>query len=1035
MSTLYLAFLGSPQILLNQQPVELSVAKMQALLAYLSLTRTPHHRDHLLSLLWAESHKDAARKNMRNRLWQLRQLLGEDVLTTLGDSMTLADWVQSDVAEFEAGMRQQLQLPVVESTTLRALLNLWRGPLLDGIHLSEAPDFEVWLTTERERLGQLYLRGLTALIQLCNSQEKWDEVVTLAQQGLRYDPLYEPFHQQLMTAFASQGQRSEALRQFEHLRTLLKREFEVDPLPETVALRERIAALPSEPIRTEPLPAQPQRAIPQPSVPAKYGALLTAHATLTPRNPPFIGRQEQVAALDLAYQQTLGGVRKVVLLSGEMGIGKSRLWQMWSSRLPADQLVLETRCLNTTQTVPLDPMRRLLDSPLCRQHFASVAATLLPVWQSGLLQLAPALQQSSLNVPVSIPSASEERLQVAEALTQFMRTFAAPRILFIDDLQWADEATLNWLLYFSDRMLDEPVLLVGTYRPEDAPPSLTRILAQWQREGILQRLQLPNFTRQESDDLLAALGSNTEMTEYLHSQSGGNPYYLTQLSDVAVDGIPSTLAELIQARLRYLPESVQPVLHAAAVLEPTIDLSTMRHTSQRGEEEILDALDFLQASGVLSERSERYEFTHPLVATVVRDGLSNGRRKLYHRRAAEGIATRYKDQLATVAGQLARHYSEAGETIEAARFAEMAGEEALRIGAHEEALAFFEQANRLEPTPARQLGIGLALNFVPGKLAEARQAMQQALEQSEAQGDCRGIVKAGLRLAASYIGTQDGAQVLYWTRRVLPDLETTDDPELQASAHYLMGTAKFRNGYSMSEAASHYATATKLVKEHKLESEIELMCWFEWGNLQLQMGEFAQAVEKFQIARQCAQRGQSILFEGLSLNNLAYALLQKGDLEAAQATIATGLAHAETYALLAARQYLFSTSGEIALAMGKIALAESQFQQALQLAEKYDNAAFVANLKAHLGRVAVAKGTWKEAEGYFVEAKAALNDNASRYLQLQITLWLSDLYLRQSDFANAQSNLQQAEAALVDGQYVSLVGEAALLRERLSRMQ
>lgn len=86
--------------------------------------------------------------------------------------MTLADRVQSDVAEFEAGMRQQLQLPVVESTTLRALLNLWRGPLLDGIHLSEAPDFEVWLTTERERLGQR-LRGLTALIQLYNSQEKW----------------------------------------------------------------------------------------------------------------------------------------------------------------------------------------------------------------------------------------------------------------------------------------------------------------------------------------------------------------------------------------------------------------------------------------------------------------------------------------------------------------------------------------------------------------------------------------------------------------------------------------------------------------------------------------------------------------------------------------------------------------------------------------------------------------------------------------------------------------------------------------------
>ncbi|MEZ4733293.1 MAG: AAA family ATPase [Caldilineaceae bacterium] len=739
----------------------------------------------------------------------------------------------------------------------------------------------------------------------------------------------------------------------------------------------------------------------------------------------------------MAWQQAGRGQCKVVLISGELGIGKTRLWQTWAAIQPPAQVMLETRCLNTTQAVPFDPLRRLLSGTQCRTHFAAIAADLLPVWRTELLRIAPGLQQGlapSLMQPLGSSAATpaEERGLVAEALTQFLRSFAArPLIFFLDDLHWADEATLNWLLYLTDRMAAEPLLLVGAYRPEDAPPLLTRLVAQWQRDGLLQRMPLPHLTKAEATELLATLGRTMTLADHLHTQSGGNPYYLTQLSDVAVDAIPAPLTDLVQARLRALDEALQPIVQAAAVLEPTINLAILGHMSGRSEEETLDGIDGLLAAAVLVERADLYEFAHPLVAAVVRDGLSNGRRKLLHRRAAEGMVTHYADQLPTVAGQLTHHYGEAGETTEAARFAEMAGEEALRIGAATEAVAFFQQAYSLEPTSARQLGLGRALTFLPGKLTEARAAMEAALTEFEAQRDCQGTIKAGLQLAGSYLSTGEGAQVLHWARRVLPDLETVEEFTFHASAHYLMGTAKFRNGYAMQEAAAHYAEATRLATAHELQSDVALMSWFEWGNLELEAGNYTGAVEKFQQARQVAQAGRSIFFETLSLNNLGYATLLTGALEAAKAFVDTGLALAETYALQPPQQYLYSTQGELALAAGELPMAECAFQQALALAEKYDNPTFAANVRAHLGRVAAAHGALDEAYRLLTAAKAGVTGDTAFYLQTQIDLWLAELHLQRRERTEADASLRLAAERLATGQNRILQEKALQLRRQL----
>ncbi|MEZ4679915.1 MAG: BTAD domain-containing putative transcriptional regulator [Caldilineaceae bacterium] len=773
MSTIQLAFLGPPQIYHDQQAIELSIAKMQGLLAYLLLTATPQPREAMLALFWAESHPEAARKNLRNRLWQLRQLVGDDLISTVGDRLALAPTVESDVMRFQVGLASQLQQPTPEIVVVDELLALWRGPLLADIQLTEAPEFELWLSQERTRLGRLYLQGIGALIAARRARNEWTAVVLLAERGLAHDPLDEALHQQLMTAYARQGLRAEALRQYERLQGLLASELGVDPLPETTALRVAIAAGEMHPQGHEMQHQNGQsvdhgsaQGVITPAAPQPTLAVVAQHMA-----QPFIGRQTELALLNRMALASAAGQSHVVLISGELGIGKTTLWQQWVPQIPLldtlSPIVLSTRCLNTTQPLPFAPMRRLLISLPLRTEWSRALVALRPLWRAELLRLAPALQslleENSGSVPgepLAAPqlSPNEERGLIAEAVTQFLRTAGArPLILIVDDLHWADSATLDWLLYLVDRMADAPLLLIGTYRPEDSTTMVNRLLAQWQREDLLQRIDLPHFTMSETVGLLTALGTDSAMSAYLHTQSGGNPYYLTQLSDVAIDGIPASLAELVRARLSYLDARWQPVLQAAAILEPTIDLALLTNAGDRSEEETVDAIDGLLAAAVLVEADGRYEFTHPLVATVMRETLSNGRRKLLHRRAAIALQQRYEqDQASEVAGQLAHHFAKAGQLAEAADFAEAAGAEALRIGAGDEAVAFYRQALTLWPTPARQLGLGMALMLLPGRIGEARQAMAAALAAYEVAGNCQGVIRAGLRLAASYLGTRKG---------------------------------------------------------------------------------------------------------------------------------------------------------------------------------------------------------------------------------------------------------------------------------------
>jgi DNA-binding SARP family transcriptional activator len=1014
MSLLQCYFFGPAQFRRDDRPVELSNNKAVALLAYLAVTGKSQGREYLTALLWPNSPAEAARKNLRNTLWQIRKALGDEVVQSPNDRLGLGDEVWTDVHAFETAARALIDAPGPAVTELQAAIELYQGLLLEDLTLLEAPDFEVWLTTERERFGQLYLRLLERLTGVYRAGGNWQEMIAVAQQALAHDNLQEPMYRTLMEAHARLDERAEALRQYDLLRTVLAQELGVEPLPETETLRQAIVDGNLQPA-TRPAAVVPLPAPRRPAGPAQT------------RQRPFVGRQTECVALDEALDLATNGQMKAIFLTGELGIGKSRLWQAWSARLPASYTVLETRCLDTTQALPFAPLTGLFRERPCVEHLLKPPSPLSPVWLAELARLLPEISEYWPELPPpAILSPEEERRRLFEALTQTLQTLESrPLILFIDDLHWADRSTLDWLVYLIDRMQNEPLLFIGAYRPDEAATQLVHLVTGWTRAGLARRLPLARLTLEEAVALVEAHQGQVELAEQLQAQSAGNPYFLIELSQAAPNGTPPKLAELVRERLKRLPETARQVLQAAAILEARIEFAILRRTSGRGEEEMLDALDVLLEASVLNERDGHYEFVHPLVATIVRSDLSVARRSFLHRRAAEALEASYAGHLAVIAGELTSHYTQAGRPAQAAHYAELAAQHALELTAPAEAVAFYRQAVFLEPTPSRQVGLGQALS-VQGKLEEARQVFHQALAAFEAQQDAVNAARVSLMIAENFVPYRQGDQVVEWANRA-QSLVAAPDPDMEARIYFLSGTGKLQIGQSLAEAEAELRRSAELAGANDLPG-MAAQSWFELGNLQAERGDLNQALKAYQqsitLAREANRQPQEIL----GYNNLAYHTMLAGDLNTARQHIETALALAKRYSIFLPRLYLYSTRGEIALAEGQFDTAKTWLKRAIEEAEKQHNQVQRTSLQAHLGLVARERGDLDQALVLLEEARHGLTHLTATFLQSKIELWLAELHLQRGEQAAAREVLTEVEARLAHSDHHGLQAWAARVR-------
>ncbi len=316
MAALALTLLGRPQIAVDGQPVELRSQKAQALFFYLVMTRQIYSRQSLAGLLWSDLDEAAARRNLRVEWFKLRADM-EPFLTGTRDTIGLnrQSNYTLDVARFEHCLHGH------EPTfaELEEAITLYQGEFLDDFHVRDAPLFEEWVTTERERLSQMARQAMLRLVEHYIQQQVFDRGIEAVNQLLKREPWLEEAHQQMMRLLALNGQRSAALAYYESASRILDDEFGVPPSNETNALYDQIESGFFERESTPLAPRAPTLA----PTPAPPPVVPTPPFQAPAPQLHFVGRGHEL--IRLRQQLTAASANRTVALVGMGGVGKTTL--------------------------------------------------------------------------------------------------------------------------------------------------------------------------------------------------------------------------------------------------------------------------------------------------------------------------------------------------------------------------------------------------------------------------------------------------------------------------------------------------------------------------------------------------------------------------------------------------------------------------------------------------------------------------------------------------------------------------------------
>lgn len=674
---LHINLLGTPYTLCGGQPFELVRRQARALLYYLANTCTPVSRDKLLYLFWPDEPESKARRNLARLSSYLRvELPRPEILQTTRESLQInPERVQVDTLRFVRLCE--------ENATHEGAVPLYRGPFLMGFSLASSPDFDFWLTEEQGRYETLYLNTLASLVRTKIAQSDWAAAIQYAQRYLTVDALAEEIHRKLITLYAAQGDRTAALKQYETCVQVLEKELGVSPLPETHFAYESV------------LKGSHAPALPSPIKPA--------WTVLPSLGLPLLGRKDAWEALESASQQLHPG--GVILISGEAGVGKTRLLQEFATQ--GNGTILTGNNHPSTQTLPYHSLLQALRQALSQTHLWT---DIPPLWLGELTQLLPELSMHFPDLPRPLeiePQQAQARLFEALRLVFFgLAARASPLLLCLDDLHWADETTLDWLSAVSRRLKDSQMCVLGTYRSEDSE-SLQEARRAFRRVGMLVEVTLLGLTPQAINEILERVSGDgstrAQLASRLYQATGGNTFFVLEtvrklLESEQLDAppetlpLPKTVQETIQARLARLSPLSRQILDAAAVLSPDLKLPLLQQTAGRTELEALDGLDELIQRQLLQEEGEGLAFRHDLLRTSVYRALSPWRRQALHRRAGDALRDVYPSRPETVAAQRAQHYDTAGDYEQAVAFYEQAAAASQAVYAHGEAVRHLQRA-------------------------------------------------------------------------------------------------------------------------------------------------------------------------------------------------------------------------------------------------------------------------------------------------------------------------------------------------------
>jgi DNA-binding SARP family transcriptional activator len=808
--------IGGFEVRLGDDPVDLGSPKQRAVLAILVLEAgRVVATDRMVELLWGDSSPKAL-ASLQVYVSTLRKALepgrrprqpAEALVTQAPGYRLVAERAQIDVLRFEdlvARARSRSgagdQRGCIE--TLDAALALGTGPLLP--ELADEP----FVVEAASRLAAVHASAVGLVAQARLEVGDHLAVIELLSGAVAGHPLDERMHSLLARALYRAGRQADALRAVDRVRRALGERAGLDPGPELRALEADLLAQSPSLDWSPPAPDSRLASTVTPAVAGPAGGASGPGAdpvgAPAPGLPPLplVGRPTEVEALMARLEAAVGGRGGAVVVTGEPGIGKSRLLEEVVDRARGRGVAVAwLRCPESGAVPPYWPVSELV----------------------GQLQQSGAIDGSPLPAGDD-PASGASPFPLYQSVVGSLRSATRPMLLVVDDVQWADTDSLHLLAHVAGELARTRALVAVTARPFDAgsEPALVDCLAALTRAPGSLQVPLGGLTKEAVTEWLAhrCRGEvSAEVADVVHERTEGHPLFVKELSELlasegrlddpvaigAARAIPPGVHFVVRRRVSRLPAPTQRLLSAASVVGRSFDLGLAAAISDLSSDMALDALDPAVSAGlVVDEPDGGFRFSHALVADALAAEVSHARRARLHAHAALALDRRTDASAALVA-----HHALEGALAGTAELAVQASTEAARTATarlgHEDAALHWARVvtalghARPDDRVARIEALSelAAAQFRVDRVDDAATSAVEAMESAEAIGDVDAMGRAGVLLGNPHVWPNRSYGVVdHRTVNALRRAADAVEPSDRSTRALLLGAMTFELTYA-----------------------------------------------------------------------------------------------------------------------------------------------------------------------------------------------------------------------------------------------
>jgi DNA-binding winged helix-turn-helix (wHTH) protein/tetratricopeptide (TPR) repeat protein len=664
-----------------------------------------------------------------------------------------------------------------------------------------------------------------------------------------------------------------------------------------------------------------------------------------PHQGSFVGREYERSELRGALANAASGSGRICLISGEAGIGKTRLCGEIAREAQEKGLAVLVGQCSEQEAVPYLPFVEILERWVDRWDTPDDLRRAIGEEAPELGRLLPKLMRiiPDLPPPIELP-ADQARRQLFNSFTNFIacRSREQPTMLVLEDLHWADDSTLALINHISKRHSDMPLLVIGTYREGelDLSPSLSRTLEGLIRGRIATQLRIKGLPTGEVAQMLQGLSGQSApalVVSEIHAETDGNPFFVEELFQHLAEEnrlyddagqfrdelkigeleVPRNVRLVVGRRLGRLSDTTRKILAVAAVIGRSFTFGLLEAASGAKPDALLDCLDEAHRVGLVRSNTQhpeaRFEFSHELIRQAILTELSVARLKRLHLAVAETIERIYSNTLEDHYAELAHHYAQTESIGNAVTYYHLAGQQAAGRSAHAEAVGLLnsclellltlpETTERDSQELATQSVLGTMLIGTRGDGApEVKAALSRVVDLSRRVGETPQLLVALYGLATFHLNRGEHRTAQGLAKDLLTAAKRANDPAAVMVGHAVLGLTSYWLG-ELAFAHAHLEQAIalydpelhdRLAFVYGLDPALDALGYD--GYTLWQMGYPDQALDKAERGLAIAQKADRPNGLSTALNYLAIAhmLRQENELAIARAEDAVGLANKE----------------------------------------------------------------------------------------------------------------------------------------------